>query len=128
MNNLISIISNVFNISDKYITIILQTILVVVIIKVIVKIMVFLYSKHQKSSKNNNIWVKIRVLNSDKEIIGETGLIKPGQYLESVTLTQKVKTNDQIIYKIMGYEKDEYISAGSISLNTRIGELWKKIL
>ena len=52
MNNLISIISNVFNINDKYITIILQTILVVVIIKVIVKIMVFLYSKHQKSSKN----------------------------------------------------------------------------
>ena len=52
MNNLISIISNVFNINDKYITIIFQTILVVVIIKVIVKIMVFLYSKHQKSSKN----------------------------------------------------------------------------
>lgn len=74
------------------------------------------------SLEENKIWIKVRILNAKEEIIGETGLIKPGEYLEKVQINQQLSKNDQITYKIMGYEKDIYRSAGTISLNTRIGE------
>lgn len=74
------------------------------------------------SLEENNIWIKVRILNAKEEIIGETGLIKPGEYLEKVQINQQLSKNDQITYKIMGYEKDTYRSAGTISLNTRIDE------
>lgn len=73
------------------------------------------------SIKNNRVFIKVRILDENKEILGETGLLRAGEYLEKVKLNKNVNINDKIIYKIMGYEKDTYMSAGSISLNTRIG-------
>ncbi len=72
------------------------------------------------SLDTNDILVKVRILSKDK-IVAETGLIKPGQYLEKVKLNKKLNVNDDITYIIMGYEKDTYLSAGSVKLNTRIG-------
>jgi len=73
------------------------------------------------SLETNNIWLKVRVL-KENEVVAETGLIKPGEYLEKVQLKKKLDVNDEVVYMIMGYEKDSYFSAGSIKLNTRIGE------
>lgn len=74
------------------------------------------------SLKENKIWIKVRILNAKEEIIGETGLIKPGEYVKKIQLNQSLQKDDKITYKIMGYEKEKYTSAGTISLNTRIGE------
>lgn len=74
------------------------------------------------SYEDNNVWIKVRVLNNKKEIIAESGLIKSGEYLEKIKLNKTINVNDQISYKIMGYQTDSYLSAGSIILNTRIGE------
>ena len=71
------------------------------------------------SLETNNILVKVRILNKDK-IVAETGLIKPGQYLEKVKLDEELNVGDEIVYIIMGYEKDSYLSAGSVKLNTWI--------
>lgn len=73
------------------------------------------------SLETNDIWLKVRILKDDK-VVAETGLIKPGQYLEKVQLKKKLDINDEIIYMVMGYEKDSYFSEGTIKLNTRIGE------
>lgn len=73
------------------------------------------------SLDRNNIWIKIRVLHND-EIIGESGLVKPGQYLEKIKLNKKVSAKDNITYMIMGYEPETYLSAGTITLNTRVDE------
>lgn len=72
------------------------------------------------SLETNNILIKIRVLNNDK-VVAETGLVKPGQYLKKVKLKKKLNVDDEIIYVVMGYEKNTYLSAGTIKLNTRIG-------
>lgn len=69
----------------------------------------------------NNIWIKVRILDENNKIIGETGLVKPGEYLEKVKLNKSLKSKDQIKYKIMGYEIDSYLSAGVIKLNTKVG-------
>lgn len=71
------------------------------------------------SLETNNIYIKVRVLNKNKKI-AETGLIKPGQYLEKVKLDEELNVGDEIVYIIMGYEKDSYLSAGSVKLNTWI--------
>lgn len=72
--------------------------------------------------ESNNIWLKVRILQND-EIIAESGLVKPGQYLEKIMLNGNTYLVDkEITYLIMGYEIDTYLSEGIVKLNTRIGE------
>lgn len=71
------------------------------------------------SKKTNNVYVKLRVL-KDERIVGETGLIKPGEYIKEVKLDKSLKKDDKITLKVMGYEPETYYSAGSISLNTKV--------
>jgi len=73
------------------------------------------------SLETNNIWIKIRLLNENEGIVGESGLVKPGEYLKSIILDKKINNNDKIIYEIIGYEIDSYLSAGTIKLNTKVG-------
>lgn len=74
------------------------------------------------SLENNNVWIKIRILNENEEIIGESGLVKPGEYLKNIKLKNNIPKNGEITYMIIGYEIDSYLSAGTIKLNTRVGE------
>lgn len=73
------------------------------------------------SIESNNIWIKIRITDEGKNVIAESGLIKPGEYLKSIKLRKQVSENENITYMIMGYEKDNYMSAGTVSLNTKVG-------
>lgn len=74
------------------------------------------------SLEDNKVWIKLRILDEQNKVIAESGIVKPGEYLKSIKLNKKVKENDKIMYMIIGYEIDSYISAGTIKLNTRIGE------
>ena len=74
------------------------------------------------SLPENNVWIKIRVLDEFENIVGESGIVKPGEYLKQIKLDNKIKSNDKITYMIIGYEIDTYLSAGTIQLNTRVGE------
>ena len=66
----------------------------------------------------NEVWLKLRILDESGKSLGETGLIKPGEYVRGVTLTTIPKTGSGITLKIMGYEPDTYRSAGSALLHT----------
>ena len=74
------------------------------------------------NSAENTVWLKLRVLDADGHILGETGLLKPGEYVRSVTLTNKPKPGTQIALKLMAYEPQTYHSEGSASLITVISE------
>ena len=54
-------------------------------------------------------------------MLGETGLIKPNEYVKYVTLSKTLEVGTKIKLKIMGYEPHTYYSAGAASLNTQIG-------
>ena len=71
---------------------------------------------------SNTVWLKVRVLDEKGNTLGETGLIKPGEYVQSVTLTIVPKTGTPIVLKIMAYQPDTYYSEGAVSLNTTISE------
>ena len=74
------------------------------------------------NNADNTVWLKARVLDGMGNIIGETGLIRPGEYLRFVNLTSSVKTGDPVVIKIMAYQPDTYYSEGAVTLNTTVSE------
>ena len=70
--------------------------------------------------ESNDVWLKLRVLNEAGEIIAETGIVMPGEYLKTITFTKAVSVGDKITIKIMGYEPHTYYSKGEANLNTFI--------
>lgn len=72
------------------------------------------------NSDEFDVWLKLRVLDENGTVLGETGLIRPGEYVKSVSLTSEIKDGAAIKLKIMAYEPDTYYSAGAVTLNTTI--------
>ena len=68
--------------------------------------------------ESNEVWLKVRILDAKGNILGETGLVRPGEYVQTVALTTIPKSGTPITLKIMAYEPDTYYSAGAASLNT----------
>ena len=66
--------------------------------------------------QDSGVWMKLRVLDEEGDMLGETGLIKPGQYVRSVALTGECREGDSIKLKLMAYEPETYYSAGAVSL------------
>lgn len=73
------------------------------------------------NAESNEKYLKLRVLDAEGNILGESGLLKPGEYVKSVELTEKLAAGTKIKLKIMGYEPEDYSSAGSVSLNVTVG-------
>ena len=70
--------------------------------------------------ENNTVWLKLRVLDADGKTIGETGIIKPGEYVRRIQFTETPEPSEAIGLKLMGYEPETYHSAGSVTLNTQV--------
>lgn len=68
--------------------------------------------------EENTHWLKLRIYDGDNTLIGETGLLKPGEYLRSVPVTGELVSGAAIKMRIMGYEPDTYLSAGAVTLST----------
>lgn len=70
--------------------------------------------------EENDVWLKVRILAEDGTVLGETGLIKPGEYVQSVNLYDVPDKTVSIICKIMAYEPNTYYGEGSVTLNTTL--------
>ncbi len=70
----------------------------------------------------NDVWLKLRILDKNGNILGETGIIKPGEYVEKAALSRECEAGTEIVLKIMGYEPETYHSAGAVTLKTKISE------
>ena len=68
----------------------------------------------------NSLWLKIRIYDEKGNVLGESGIIKPGEYIQSVKLTQSLDQDANIKLKIMSYEPDTYYSGGSIIMTPEI--------
>ena len=74
------------------------------------------------NAAENDVYLKLRLLDVNGKTLGETGLLKPGEYVKDVELNVIPSAGTGIILKIMSYEPDTYMSAGSVTLKTTIGE------
>ncbi len=70
--------------------------------------------------KKNTAWLKLRICDENGNILGESGLLKPGEYVRAVSLNQDVAAGTTLKIKIMGYEPDTYMSVGAVNVNTVI--------
>ena len=70
--------------------------------------------------QSNSVWLKVRILDAEGNILGESGLTRPGEYVQSVTITQKPASDEPVTLKVMAYEPETYYSAGAVNLNTSI--------
>ena len=70
--------------------------------------------------EKNAAWLKLRVLDEQGEILAETGLIRPGEYLQTIHFDTLPEIGNNIVMKVMAYEPDTYVSAGAVSLKTVI--------
>ena len=70
----------------------------------------------------NDAWLKVRILNEKGEILGESGLIRPGEYVRNIRIDPMPAPGTPIVLKIMAYEPETYHSRGAVTLNTRMGE------
>lgn len=71
------------------------------------------------SDEGNTVWVKLRIVDSNGTTLGETGLLKAGQYVERVQLKEGAASGD-VTLQIMGYQPGNYYSAGTVGLATTL--------
>ena len=64
------------------------------------------------SAKDNTAWVRLRIMDETGAVLGETGLLKPGQHVEYISLAATPKSA-RAIAKILTYEPETYYSLGS---------------
>lgn len=68
----------------------------------------------------NTVWLKVRILYEAGNILGESGLLRPGEYVRAVRLEKIPKQPTPVSLKIMAYEPETYYSAGSAVLKTTL--------
>lgn len=66
---------------------------------------------------DSNVWLRLRLYDLEENMIGESGVIRPGEYIESVKVISSQKS-ESVVMKIMAYEPISYFSAGVVTLNT----------
>ena len=69
---------------------------------------------------DSTVWLKARILDADGALLGESGLLRPGEYVQSVTLDRVPAQTAPVTVKIMAYEPETYYSAGSVLLQTQL--------
>lgn len=70
--------------------------------------------------EDNMVWLKVRIQDGSGNVLGESGLICPGEYVQTVILQSVPSVGTQITLKVMAYEPKTYYSAGTVSLSTEI--------
>lgn len=71
--------------------------------------------------ESNTVWLKLAIFDESGNNLAETGIIKPGQYIDSVHINSTLKSPETpVTIKVMAYEPDTYLSAGSVSFSSTI--------
>lgn len=68
----------------------------------------------------NEVWLKAVLRDEADNFLGETGLIRPGEYVKSMALSNIPAETESVKLVIMGYEPDSYYSMGNVSLYTTL--------
>ena len=70
------------------------------------------------NDEGNDVWLKLRVLDERGNLLAETGLLKPNEFVRTIRFTTVPQDGAVVRLKIMAYEPDAYYSAGAVTLNT----------
>lgn len=72
------------------------------------------------SLPDNTVWVRARVLDGEGGTLGESGLLRPGEYLPDLPLTRPLPKDGQVTVKLLSYEPETYYSRGSAGVKLAV--------
>lgn len=72
------------------------------------------------SPQDNQVWVKLQLLTQAGELLGESGVVRNGAYVERVTLTQPVTQDTPVVMQVVAYTPETWYSGGTVQLNTNL--------
>lgn len=70
------------------------------------------------SPDSNTVLIRLQLLDEQKNLLAETGLLKPGEYIENLTLSEHPDNAIPVTLKIIAYRPETYHSMGTAGLNT----------
>ena len=65
------------------------------------------------SHKDNTAWARVQLFDESGKAIGECGILKPGEHVQAITLSEVPKENIKMTVKIILYEPETYYSEGT---------------
>ena len=71
------------------------------------------------SLEHNVAWVRVKVYDEKGKLRGESGLLRPGEYVERIALTSAPR-GETLKIKVLSYEPDTYYSLGSAELTVNL--------
>lgn len=71
---------------------------------------------------DNDVWIKLRILDENGHILGETGLTRPGEFVRLMEINPIPESGTELVLKVMAYEPDTYHSLGAVTIHTRMGD------
>ena len=66
--------------------------------------------------EKNPAWMKTRIYDENGNILGESGIVKIGEYLRSVHMNAPVSAGQNVVVKMLFYEPETYMSMGTFNL------------
>lgn len=67
---------------------------------------------------SNTVWFRAEVLDDEGDVIAETGVLRQGEYLPSVTLAEPLAERETAVtVRVVAYEPDTWQSRGNVNLN-----------
>lgn len=71
------------------------------------------------TAEENACWVRLRICDEKGNVLGQTGLLRAGEYVEYVELSQSPKSKN-LLAKILTYEPETYYSLGTANVNLQL--------
>lgn len=68
--------------------------------------------------QENSVWLKVRIYDAAGALLGESGLLRPGEYVRAVRLSMVPQKTTEVTLKVMAYEPQSYYSAGAATMKT----------
>ena len=72
------------------------------------------------SASENGALLKLYVLDENGTVLGETGAVRPGEYVKTLELKKPVKETSPVSLRVVSYENDTYYSMGVVTIKTDI--------
>ena len=72
------------------------------------------------SDEGNTVWLRLQVTTAEGELLGESGLLTPGQCLAELPLSRALAAGSTVKVKVCSYEPETYYSMGAPSFTVRV--------
>ena len=72
------------------------------------------------SPETNTVWLLLRVTDESGTVLGQTGIIQPGEYVKKLTLYEVPNKEKNVKLNIIAYQPKTYTSMGTVGLNTKL--------